>query len=100
MIPILKKIVALNANIKILACPWTPPVWMKTSTIGNNGFTGGSLNTAYYDVYAAYFVKYIQAMKAQGITIDAITPQNEPLNAYNNPAMLMQADEEGNFVKN
>ncbi len=100
LIPILQKIVALNPTIKILATPWTAPVWMKLSTIGNGGFTGGSLNTAYYDVYAQYFVKYIQAMKAQGITIDAITPQNEPLNANNNPAMVMQPAEEDNFVKN
>jgi glucosylceramidase len=100
LIPVLKKILALNPNIKILACPWTAPVWMKINTLGNNGFTGGSLATAYYDAYAAYFVKYIQAMKAQGITIDAITPQNEPLNPNNNPAMVMQPVEEDNFIKN
>ena len=100
LIPVLKKILAINPNIKILACPWTAPVWMKTGTIGNNGFTGGSLNTAYYDAYATYFVKYIQAMQAQGINIDAITPQNEPLNPNNNPAMVVQSAEEDNFVKN
>lgn len=100
LLPILKKILALNPNIKILATPWTPPVWMKVNTTGNGGFTGGSLNTANYGAYANYFVKYIQAMAAQGITIDAITPQNEPLNADNNPSMVMQPAEEGNFVKN
>lgn len=100
LIPVLKKILALNPNIKILACPWTAPVWMKINTLGNNGFTGGSLATAYYDAYAAYFVKYIQAMQAQGITIDAVTPQNEPLNPNNNPAMVMQPLEEDNFIKN
>ncbi|NCD70782.1 glycoside hydrolase family 30 beta sandwich domain-containing protein [Mucilaginibacter agri] len=100
LVPVLKKIIAINPNIKILATPWTAPVWMKVNTTGNNGFTGGSLNTAYYDAYARYFVKYIQAMKAQGITIDAITPQNEPLNPNNNPSMVMQANEEANFIKN
>ena len=100
LIPVLKKILAINPKIKILATPWTAPVWMKLATTGNNGFTGGSLNTAYYDVYAQYFVKYIQAMQAQGITIDAITPQNEPLNPNNNPAMVMQPVEECNFIKN
>jgi len=100
LIPVLKKIIALNPGIKILATPWTAPVWMKLSTTGNNGFTGGSLNTAYYDAYAKYFVKYLQAMAAQGISIDAVTPQNEPLNANNNPAMVMQPAEEDNFIKN
>jgi glucosylceramidase len=96
LIPVLKKIIAINPTIKILASPWTAPTWMKT----NNSFKGGSLNTAYYDAYARYFVKYIQAMQAQGITIDAITPQNEPLNPNNNPSMVMQATEEATFIKN
>lgn len=96
LIPILQKITAINPNIKILACPWSAPAWMKD----NNSFYGGSLKPANYAIYASYFVKYVQAMKAAGITIDAITPQNEPLNAYNNPSMLMLSADEGNFVKN
>lgn len=102
LLPILKKIIAINPSIKIIATPWTAPTWMKVNTTGNNGYTGGSLNTAagYYDAYARYFVKYLQAMQAQGITIDAITPQNEPLNPYNNPSMVMQPDEQANFIKN
>ena len=96
LIPILKKIIAINPSIKILSCPWTAPTWMKT----NNSFRGGSLNPAYYDAYARYFVKYIQAMKAEGITIDAITPQNEPLNPNNTPSLVMQATEQAEFVKN
>ncbi|WP_259070982.1 glycoside hydrolase family 30 protein [Mucilaginibacter sp. X4EP1] len=96
LIPILKKILAINPSIKIIATPWTAPSWMKS----NNSFSQGSLDTAYYNVYAQYFVKYIQAMQQQGITITAITPQNEPLNANNNPSMVMQPNEEDNFVKN
>jgi len=99
LVPVLKKIIAINPSIKILATPWTAPVWMKTGAGGNGGFTGGKLNTAYYDAYARYFVKYIQAMQAQGITIYAVTPQNEPLNPNNNPAMTMQSGEEANFIK-
>ena len=100
LVPVLQKIIAVNPSIKILATPWTAPVWMKTGAGNNGGFTGGSLNTAYYDTYARYFVKYIQAMQAQGINIYAITPQNEPLNPYNNPSMTMQSGEEANFIKN
>ena len=96
LIPVLKKIIALNPNIKILACPWSAPAWMKD----NNNLSGGSLLPQYYSVYANYFVKYIQAMKAQGITIDAVTAQNEPLNAYNNPAMLEVDTAETNFIAN
>jgi glucosylceramidase len=96
LIPILKKIVALNPNIKILGSPWSAPVWMKST----GSFVGGSLKPEYYAAYANYFVKYIQAMKAEGITIDAITPQNEPLHGGNNPSMVMQATEQATFIKN
>jgi glucosylceramidase len=66
----------------------------------NNTSVGGNLLSQYYNVYANYFVKYIQAMKGEGITIDAITPQNEPLNPGNNPSMVMNAGEEAAFIKN
>ncbi|MDQ1139913.1 glycoside hydrolase family 30 protein [Pedobacter agri] len=95
LIPILKKIVAINPKIKILGSPWTAPTWMKS----NKSFIGGSLKPEYYQTYAKYLVKYIQAMKAEGIVIDAITPQNEPLHPGNNPSMYMSAEDQANFIK-
>lgn len=95
-IPLLKEILAINPTIKILATPWSPPVWMKD----NNSFVGGELKPQYYGVYAKYFVKYIEAMKAQGITIDAVTPQNEPLHDGNNPSLHMSAAQQTDFIKN
>ncbi|SHM91346.1 glucosylceramidase [Chitinophaga jiangningensis] len=95
LIPVLKKILKLNPRIKILGSPWTAPAWMKT----NNSFIGGSLKPEYYHAYANYFVKYIHAMKQEGITIDAITIQNEPLHGGNNPSMVMQWQEQAAFVK-
>jgi glucosylceramidase len=96
LIPLLQEIVAINPLIKIIATPWSAPVWMKD----NNNSIAGSLLATYYNVYAQYFVKYIQQMKLKGISIDAITPQNEPLNPYNNPSMVMQAADESTFIKN
>jgi len=95
LVPILKKILAINPNIKILGSPWTAPTWMKT----NNAYKGGSLKPEYYQSYATYFVKYIQAMKAQGIPIDAITIQNEPLHPGNTPSMYMEAADQAIFIK-
>lgn len=95
LIPLLKEILLINPSIQILATPWSAPVWMKD----NNNFIGGSLLPQYYGVYAQYFVKYIQKMKAEGITINAITPQNEPLHPGNNPSMLMTALQQAVFIK-
>ena len=39
-------------------------------------------------------------MKKEGITIDAVTVQNEPLNSNNTPSMSMSATEQANFIKN
>jgi glucosylceramidase len=96
VVPVLKSILAIDPTIKILGSPWTPPTWMKS----NNNSIGGNLLPQYYGVYAQYFVKYIQAMKAEGITVDAITIQNEPLYGGNNPSMLMSATEQADFIKN
>lgn len=95
-IPLLKQILDINPSIKIVAAPWTAPAWMKT----NNSSIGGKLKPEYYSVYADYFVKYLNAMKAEGITIDAVTPQNEPLNPNNNPSLEMSATEQADFIKN
>lgn len=95
VIPILKEIISINPKIKILGSPWSAPAWMKT----NQDTRGGSLKPEYYAVYAKYLVHYILAMQKEGIHIDAITVQNEPLHPGNNPSMLMYAPQEGLFVK-
>nr|WP_294948404.1 glycoside hydrolase family 30 beta sandwich domain-containing protein [uncultured Mucilaginibacter sp.] len=95
VVPVMQEILAINKNIKILASPWTAPAWMKT----NNNIKGGKLKPEYYKAYASYFVKYIKAMQAQGIAIDAITIQNEPLNDRNTPSLQMFAEEQAAFIK-
>jgi glucosylceramidase len=95
VIAVLKDILQINPNIKIMGSPWSAPVWMKD----NNSTIGGSLQPQYYGVYAQYFVKYIQEMKNLGITIDAITIQNEPQHGGNNPSMVMSAEEQATFIK-
>jgi glucosylceramidase len=61
LIPIIQSALKINPSLKIMASPWSPPVWMKS-----NGLSmGGHLLKQYYDSYALYFVKYIKAMKAR-----------------------------------
>lgn len=98
VIPVLKEILQINPEVKVMAVPWTAPVWMKTGTQGNGGYKGGSLAPEHYDTYARYFVKYLQAMEAEGIRIWAITPQNEPLHGGNNPSMVFTKETEFSFV--
>lgn len=95
VIPVMKEILAINPDIKIMASPWSAPTWMKT----NDKVQNGTLKPECYDVYARYFVRYIEAMRKEGITIDAVTLQNEPLNSRNTPSMPMFYTEQIAFVK-
>jgi len=96
LLPVLKEILQINPNIKILAVPWSPPVWMKT----NGESKGGELKEDCYAVYADYFVKYILEMEADGIDIYALAIQNEPLHPGNNPSMYMSWQQQAKFIKN
>ncbi|MBP2617694.1 glycoside hydrolase family 30 protein [Chryseobacterium jejuense] len=95
LIAMLKEILAINPKIKIIAAPWSPPVWMKD----NGQSKGGSLKPEFYEAYARYFVKYIQGMQKEGIMVDAITPQNEPLHPGNNPSLYMPSAKQKDFIK-
>ncbi len=95
VIPVLREILALQPELKFMGSPWTAPSWMKT----NGDSKGGSLRPEWQAAYALYLVKYVQAMKQAGVTIDAITIQNEPLNPDNNPSMVMSATEQAWFIK-
>jgi len=95
LIPVLKEILAITPDLKILGSPWSPPVWMKD----NGNSKGGSLQPQYYEVYANYLVKYVEAMASEGIRIDALTVQNEPLHPGNNPSLLMLAEDQKVFVR-
>jgi O-Glycosyl hydrolase len=103
VIPVLKEILAINPNIKIIGSPWTPPQWMKVNNLTDlqphNSWTSGHLNPVHYQDYGAYFVKWIQAMEAQGVPIHAITPQNEPLNRGNSASLFMGWQEQQAFIK-
>ncbi|MDV6169657.1 glycoside hydrolase family 30 beta sandwich domain-containing protein [Flavobacterium sp. DG1-102-2] len=96
VIPVLQSILTYAPNIKIMGSPWSAPAWMKTSgTLG-----GGSLKPEWYDTYGNYFVKYINAYAAKGISIDAVTPQNEPLHETTGyPTMKMTSGEQAEFIK-
>jgi glucosylceramidase len=94
VIPVLKEILAIEPGIKILGSPWSAPAWMKT----DDDVKGGELKPEYYAAFAKYLVKYIEAMRAEGITIDAITVENEPLNPKNTPSMVVFAKEEDTII--
>ncbi len=96
ILPCLKKALELNPKIFFMATPWTAPAWMKSS----GSAIGGQLLPECYQAYALYFVKFIQAYAKEGIEVQAITLQNEPLfTPLHYPGMFLGAEAARDFVK-
>jgi glucosylceramidase len=97
IIPMIKDAMAVSKDgFKILSSPWTAAPWMKD----NNAWVGGKLLPKYYDTWALFFSKYIDAYKAEGIDIWGFTVENEPLGNGNNwESMHYSPDEMTNFVQ-
>lgn len=78
VLPLLREAKRLNPRLTVMATPWSPPAWMKTT----GSLVGGRLtdDPAVYDAYARYLVKFVQAYTAAGVPIDLLSVQNEPQN--------------------
>lgn len=98
IIPFIKDALAVSEDgFRIISSPWTAPPWMKD----NKEWVGGKLLPEYYEAWALFFSKYIDAYKAEGIDIWGITVENEPLGNGNNwESMHYTPDEMTNFVQN
>jgi len=84
-----------NGGLKTMASPWTAPPWMKTTDdyigygqIIGHPYKGSRWDKGYFDVWANYFVKFLQAYKAQGIDVESITLQNLPTNGMSDKPYL------------
>ena len=98
IIPMIKDAMAISKEgFKIISSPWTAPPWMKD----NKDWKGGKLLPQYYDTWALFFSKYLDAYRAEGIDIWAVTVENEPLgNDSNWESMHFTPQEQNDFVIN
>jgi glucosylceramidase len=97
IIPRLQEAKAFNPALKIMGSPWSAPAWMKTS----GSMIGGSLDPQWSDSYALYFKKFIQAYADEGLPIDTVSLQNEPLYVPGNyPGMGMSSAQQTDLIKN
>lgn len=98
IIPLIQDAMEVSTDgFKIISSPWTAPIWMKD----NKAWKGGKLLPEYYDTWALFFSKYLDAYAEQGIEIWGITVENEPLgNGENWESMHYTPEEMNEFVKN
>lgn len=91
-----------HGAFRIMASPWTAPGWLKTnnSLIGGGSLITPSTDSRYYQAYATYFTKYVQAYAAHGITINDVSIQNEPLNPAKFESTVYTAAQMADFIGN
>ncbi len=97
IIPLLREARRINPRLTVMATPWSPPGWMKTS----DSMIGGTLRADAYQPLADYFTKFVEAYAAAGVPVNYITPQNEPLYVPGGyPGMSLPAQQEDQLIAN
>ncbi|GAB2463291.1 glucosylceramidase [Conyzicola lurida] len=78
--PVLREILDISPELRIVASPWSPPAWLKDS----GRLDGGRLrdDDRAYSAYAEYLVRAVEESAAAGVPIDYLTVQNEPQARY------------------
>ncbi len=91
-----KAMAAAGGALNLFVSPWSPPAWMKDN---NSMLQGGRLKPEYYDSWANYFVKFIQAYEKAGIPVWGLSVQNEPMAKQTWESCIYTAQEEAVFIK-
>lgn len=95
VIPVARAMLAINPQLKIMASPWSAPAWMKD----NHSLIQGTLDPRHYDAFARYLLRYVDAYRAEGIPIFALTVQNEPdFEPKDYPGMRLNAPARARFI--
>jgi glucosylceramidase len=97
ILPMLREARKANPELFLFSSPWSPPGWMKP----NNSMLGGAMRKASFEPYARYFLKFLEGYKAEGVSIDAVTVQNETDAEQEGqmPACLWAQEQEIEYVK-
>lgn len=97
LIPFIRGAQRYNPKLRLWASPWSPPSWMKRNgfyaetpsgpgqppngitpeQVGKRGSDMFLQEDAYFEVYARYFARFIDAYRKEGIGIGMVMPQNE-----------------------
>ncbi len=96
VLPVVKAALAVNPQLKVMASPWSAPGWMKSG----DSLVKGTLKPEAFDAFARYLNRYVDAMKAEGVPISALTLQNEPhFEPADYPGMRVDPMKRASFVK-
>jgi glucosylceramidase len=97
-IPLIKKAIqSIGKDANLYISPWSPPAFMKDN---NSKLQGGKLMPEFNQSWANYYVRYINALQKEGISLWGLTIQNEPMAKQRWESCIFSAEEERDFLKN
>ena len=97
IIPFLKDAMEYcDEEIMLFASPWSPPAYMKDN---ESVLKGGKLKDEYKNLWARFYAKYIKEMAKEGITISAVSVQNEPIAVQTWESCYYSPEDERDFIE-
>lgn len=119
LVPFIQAALRYQPKLKLWASPWSPPSWMKRNhfyaeakaysgmkdngirpdQIGHEGEDMFIQDPMYFEAYARYFGRYIDAYRAKGISVGMVMPQNEFNSAQNFPSCTWTAEGLTRFLR-
>jgi glucosylceramidase len=120
LVPFIQAAQRVQPKLRLWASPWTPPSWMKrnhfyaeAAAIRGMGFKDNGIRPEqighegedlfiqeplYFDAYARYFGRFIDAYRSEGISVGMVMPQNEFNSAQNFPSCTWTAEGLARFL--
>ena len=120
LVPFIHNAQKYNPKLEIWASPWSPPTWMKTNKhyaaaqqmmpgappngirpdqVAKEGTDMFIQEDRYFEAYAKYFGKFIDAYKQQGISVGMVMPQNEFNSAQPFPSCTWTPEGLAKFIR-
>ena len=119
LVPFIKSALAEQPALKLWASPWSPPTWMKTNAhyaaalprrpdvknglrpdqVGREGTDMFVQEEPYLRAYAAYFGRFVDEYRSQGIPVSMVMPQNEFNSAQDFPSCTWTAAGLARFIR-
>ena len=87
----------MQPALRLWASAWTPPPWLKT----NGAYDSGAMrdDPTALSPYALYLARFVEAYRAEGLTVQAIHVQNEPAQLTRYPSCLWTPELIRDFVR-
>lgn len=97
LIPYIKEAQEYQPEMVLFASPWSPPTWMKNPAVYNWGKLVQTPENL--SAYAHYFARFVQAYAEQGVNINQIHVQNEPVANQKFPSCMWTGEELRTFIR-